>query len=92
MQFGFEEADRLAEHQAVLRAAEGEHVNAGVDAGRAQRRAECGSRVGETRAVEVNDQAALVREAAELAQLVDFVEVRRTPVACEIESARGCGK
>ena len=74
MQLGFEEADRLAEHQPVLRAAEGENVNSGVDAGRAQIGAESGGGVREARAVEMNDQAAIVRETAELAQLFDFVE------------------
>ena len=67
-QLGVEDHDRLGPEQAVLRAAEGEDVNADVGAQRRERAAERGGGVAEPGSVHVDDQAVAVGQIRECAQ------------------------
>ena len=74
MQTGIEEADCLPKHQAVLRAAEAQDVDAQIGGNPAQRRSERDRRIGDARAVDVDEQAAFVRERAQVANFVELVK------------------
>ena len=72
---GLQHDDGLGAQRAVLRAAERQHVDAGVRSASApQRHVERGRGVGEARAVDVHEQAARVRPVGERAELVDGVD------------------
>jgi hypothetical protein len=66
--------DRLAEHQAVLRAAERHRVDADVARDRAERHPERSRRIGETRTVEVDAHAEGVRVVGDGPDLVGRVD------------------
>ena len=81
-ELGVAEDDRLAEEEAVLGAAEGDDVDAGVGGELAERDAERGGGVGEAGAVDVEEHAELVGDVGDRA---------RSPRACRRCRARSTG-
>ena len=69
-----EEHDGLADRQAVLRAAEAEHIDAGAPGDVARMAAQRGHRIGEARAVHVHLEVAALGDRRDRAHLLDAID------------------